>query len=104
MSSGDTAAAAATRALMSFKRASRVSFGRPLDESEIESNQIVAVMHADKRGRVQKTALRQFEDELVKIFRRHTKRVHQRGLNGSGYFCHPSGRNGLQGRESSQAA
>ena len=104
MSSGDTAAAAGDARVDVFQKSKPRFLRPPLDESEIESNQIVAVMHADKRGRVQKTALRQFEDELVKIFRRHTKRVHQRGLNGSGYFCHPSGRNGLQGRESSQAA
>jgi len=38
---------------------------------------------------VEETALRQFEDELVKILRGHAKRVHQGGLDGGGYFCHP---------------
>jgi hypothetical protein len=30
-------------------------------------------VHADERGRVQKTVLRQLKYELIKIFRRHAK-------------------------------
>ena len=89
MSSGDTSAAAATRVLISFKRASRVSLGRPWMKVEIENNQIVGVVHADERGRMEKPVLRQFEYELIKIFRRHAKRIHQCGLDSAGYFCDP---------------
>src|SRR3974390_3896038 len=61
-----------------------------LNESEIENNQIVGVVHTLKWRRVQKMVLGQFEYELIKILRRHAKRIHQSGLNGSGYFCHPA--------------
>ena len=38
---------------------------------------------------MEETALRQFEDELVKILRGHAKRVHQGGLDGAGYLGNP---------------
>jgi hypothetical protein len=35
------------------------------------------------------TVLRQREDELVEVFGRHAKRIHQSGLDGAGYFGDP---------------
>src|SRR5258706_10679019 len=89
MSSGDTPAAAATRVLMSFKSASRVAFGRPAMESDVEDNEIVGVTHSDERRRVEKAAFRQLEDQLVEVFWRHVKRIHQGGLDGARYFGDP---------------
>jgi hypothetical protein len=89
MSSGDTPAAAATRVLMSFRSASRVFLRPPLDEGQIENDQIVGVVHADERRRMQKAVLRQLEDQLVEVFGRHAQRVHQGGLDGAGDFGDP---------------
>ena len=68
MSSGDTPAVAATRVFMSFRSARR------------------GVMHADERRRVKKVCLRKLEDELIEVFRRYAKRVHQGRLDGAGYL------------------
>src|SRR5262245_64702296 len=46
-------------------------------------------MHSDERGRVEKPVLRQLEDQLVEVFRRYAKRIHQRRLDGGGYFGDP---------------
>src|SRR5262245_45277368 len=87
-SSGEMPAAVATRVLMSFSRASR--FPRPsLDETDIENDQVVGVMHADERRRVQKAVLRQLEDELEEVVCWHTERVHQGRLDGTGYSGDP---------------
>src|SRR5262249_52603000 len=72
-----------------FQKGKPRFLGPPLDESEIENNQIVGVVHADERGCMEKPVLRQFEYELIKIFRRHAKRIHQCGLDSAGYFCDP---------------
>src|SRR5215831_2650871 len=61
----------------------------PLDESDIENNEIVSVMHSDERRRMQKAVLRQLEDQLVEIFGRHAKCIHQSGLYGPGYLGDP---------------
>ena len=45
----------------------------PFDESEIKDNQVVGIMHADKRRRVEKALLRKFKDKLVEVFGRHAK-------------------------------
>src|SRR5580700_1134568 len=50
-------------------------------ESEIKDNQVVGVVHTDKRWCVQKAFLWKFEDKLVEVFGRHAKRVHQGRLN-----------------------
>ena len=55
----------------------------PLDEGDVENNQIVGVMHSDKRRRMQKAVFRQLEDELVEVFGRHAKRILQGGLDGA---------------------
>ena len=47
----------------------------PLDESDIENDQIVGVIHPDERRRVEKAVIRQLEDELVEILGRHAKRM-----------------------------
>src|SRR5712675_2788270 len=51
--------------------------GTPFDESEIEDDQVVGIMHADKRWRVEEALLRKFKDELIEVFGRYPKRVHQ---------------------------
>jgi hypothetical protein len=61
-----------------------------LDETDIENNQIVGVTHADERWRMEKPILRQLEDELIEVFGRHAKRVHQSGLDGAGYLGDPA--------------
>src|SRR4029077_20140249 len=61
----------------------------PFDESEIEDNQVVGIMHADKRRRMEKALLRKFKDKLVKVFGRHAKRVHQGRLYSAGHFGDP---------------
>ena len=38
---------------------------------------------------MQKTVLRQLEDQLVKVVGRHAKRVHQGGLDGARYLGNP---------------
>ena len=61
-----------------------------LDESDIQYDQIVGILHPDERRRVPKAVLRQLEDQLVKVFGRHPQRVHQGGLYGAGYLGDPS--------------
>jgi len=61
----------------------------PLDESDIENDQIVGVIHPDERRRVEKAVIRQLEDELVEILGRHAKRVDQGCLYGARYLGHP---------------
>jgi hypothetical protein len=39
---------------------------------------------------MQKTVLRQLEDQLEEIFGRHAKRIHQSGLYGPGYLGDPA--------------
>ncbi len=46
-------------------------------------------MHTDERRRVQKAFLGKFKDELIEVFGRHTKRVHQGRLDGAGHFGDP---------------
>src|SRR5258705_7732745 len=43
-------------------------------------------MHADKGRCVEKPLLRKFKDELVEVFGRHAKRVHQGRLDSTGHF------------------
>src|SRR6476659_7245103 len=61
----------------------------PFDESEIEDDQVVGIMHADKRRCMEKALLRKFKDKLVKVFGRHAKRVHQSRLYSAGDFGDP---------------
>src|SRR5580692_9866535 len=59
------------------------------DESEIEDNQVVGIMHADERRCVEKAILRKFKDNLVEVFGRYAKRVHQGRLDSAGHFSDP---------------
>src|SRR6266849_5894185 len=61
----------------------------PFDESEIEDNQVVGIMHANERRCVEKALLRKFKDKLVEVFGRHAKRVHQGRLYSAGHFSDP---------------
>src|ERR1700719_1044928 len=58
----------------------------PLNEGDIQKDQIVRVAHSEKRWRVEKPRLRQREDHLEKIIGRYMKYVHERRLDGAGYF------------------
>src|SRR5215510_10781492 len=60
-----------------------------LDETDIEDDEVVSVVHADERRRVQKAVLRQLEDELEEVVGWHTERVHQSRLDGAGYSGDP---------------
>ena len=69
-SSGEILASAATRVLMSFRSASRVSGDRP--SMKVTSRMIRSrVVHANERGRVAKASPREFEDELTEVLWRH---------------------------------
>src|SRR5262249_32250556 len=46
-------------------------------------------MHSDERRRMAKSILREFENQLVEVFRRYTKRIHEGGLDSAGYFGDP---------------
>jgi hypothetical protein len=48
-----------------------------------------AVRNANKRRCVKKALFRKFKDELVKVFGRNTKRVHQGRLDSAGHFSDP---------------
>src|SRR5215831_18513183 len=43
-------------------------FRSPLDKSDIQDDQFVGVMHADKRRRMKEPLPRNFKDELIKVF------------------------------------
>ena len=45
--------------------------------------------HPDERWRMQKAALWQLKDELIEVFGRHPKRIHQRRLYCARYFGDP---------------
>src|SRR6267142_1703296 len=62
----------------------------PFNERKIEDNQVVGIMHAGKRRCVEKPLLRKFKDELVEVFGRHAKRVHQGRLDSAGHFGDPA--------------
>jgi len=89
-SSGDTLAAAATRVLTSFQECEPRLLRPPFDEGEIEDNQVVGIVHANKRRSVEKALLGKFKDKLVEVFGRHVKRIHQGRLDSAGYFGDPA--------------
>src|SRR6516225_4967468 len=49
----------------------------------------MGVMHSDERRRMEKSILREFEDQLVEVFRRYTKRIHEGSLDGAGDLGDP---------------
>ena len=65
-------------------------FRPPFDESEIEDDQVIGLMHADKQRCVQEPLLRKLKDKLVEVFGRHAKRVHQGRLDSAGHFGDPA--------------
>src|SRR6516225_4423916 len=89
MSSSDTPAAAATRDVDIVQQCKSSLPRSPLDQSNVENNQIVGVMHADERRGMKKPAVRQLKDELVEVLGWHAKCIHQGCLDGAGYLGNP---------------